>query len=67
MDYITSQIETIRWLFSPIGLVTVLALTAFVLSGIPGALLLRAERRVPARQIASPPGADLTSRENMSP
>ena len=66
MDFISSQIETVRWLLSPGGLVIVLALTAFVLSGIPGALLLRAEGNECLRHLADPPQADSSSREMIS-
>ena len=59
MDVITSQIDSIRWLFSPGGIVAVLALTGLVMSGLPGALILKVEGLAPTR-----PSRD---REKMSP
>ena len=43
MEFVSSQIDSIRWLLTPVGIVTVLLLTGVMLSGLPGAILLKLE------------------------
>ena len=39
MEVILSQVEFVRWVLSPVGVVTALAIAGVLLSGLPGAIL----------------------------
>lgn len=50
MEVILSHVEYVRWVFSPLGLVTVLAIAGVLLSGLPGAILPNLQVTASARR-----------------
>jgi len=65
MEIILTHVDFVRWVFSPVGLVTVLAVAGVLLSGLPGAILPDVAVSASARHTIyqqKAPGSEATSR-----